>query len=90
MRYIFFRSLVLVLLLSAPAFAEDYQEISAPEVKNMMENTNVKVIHVLSSIEYKMQHIPGSINIPVIKIKTSKLLPPNKNMPIIFYCMGHK
>lgn len=90
MRFMLFRSFVLVLLFSTPVFAEGYQEISAPEVKNMLENTNVRVIHVLSSIEYKMQHIPGSINIPVIKLKTSKLMPADKKMPIIFYCMGHK
>ncbi len=85
-----FCRILVILMFSSTAYAEGYHEISAPEVKNMLDNGNVKVIHVLSSIEYKMQHIPGSINIPVIFLKTSMLMPSDKETPIIFYCMGHK
>ena len=85
-----FSILLLVLLLPALTFANDFQEISAPEVKNMLDKGNAKVIHVLSAIEYEIQHITGSINIPVNDLKTSKLLPSDKNTPLVFYCMGHR
>jgi len=69
---------------------EGWQEISASEVKTMIENGDAVVIHVLSEIEYNMQHITGSINIPIIKVKSSKKLPQDKNTPLVFYCMGKR
>ena len=49
-------------LLMAGVNGEGWQEISAPEVKSMIEDGNAVVVHVLSEIEYEMQHIKGSIN----------------------------
>ena len=69
---------------------EGWKEISAPEVKIMIENGDAVAVHVLSEIEYDIQHITGSINIPIIKIKTSDKLPKDKEMPLIFYCMGKR
>ena len=67
---------------------EGWQEISAPEVKSMIEDGNAVVVHVLSEIEYEMQHIKGSINIPIVKISESSKLPGDRNIPLVFYCMG--
>ncbi len=81
---------IIHLLSISPAFARELQIITAPEVKNMMENDpRVVVINALSSIEYNSLHIPGSINIPVVDFRTSKLLPEDKSTPLITYCMGH-
>ncbi|MCB2180441.1 MAG: rhodanese-like domain-containing protein [Desulfobulbaceae bacterium] len=72
-----------------PAHAEGFQYITAPEVKNMIENNpNVVIINALSKIEYNGLHIPGSINIPIIDFKASKDLPKDKKTPLITYCMG--
>ena len=75
-------------LLPQPGYAEAIKNLTAPEVKTMLDNGNVVLIHTLSSIEFEIQHIPGSINIPVINMKDTKLLPADKNIPLIFYCMG--
>ena len=75
---------------STRAGTEDYKEISAPEVKDMIDKGDAMVIHVLSRIEYEMQHIPGSINIPIIEIKNTDKLPQDKGRPIVFYCMGKR
>ena len=70
------------------ANAADFQEISAPEAKRMHEEGNTVFIHLLSRIQFEMQHIPGSINIPITEFKTANTLPKDKNTPIILYCMG--
>ena len=75
---------------SVAAEAVKIQKISAPEVKNMLEGGQAVLIHVLSKTEYEMQHIPGSINIPIINMKTTHKLPKDKRAPIIFYCMGKR
>ena len=76
--------------ISAKAEPGTIKEISAPEVKNMLEAGQAVVIHVLSGTEYEMQHIPGSINIPIIDMKTTNALPRDKNTPLVFYCMGRR
>ncbi|OKY76162.1 MAG: hypothetical protein BM485_02620 [Desulfobulbaceae bacterium DB1] len=82
--------LAMLLLFSASiVHGKPLQYITAPEVKNMIENTpHVVVINVLSDIEYNGLHIPGSINIPVVDFPGTKLLPADKSTPLIIYCMG--
>jgi len=80
---------LLTLFFSSQVYGQGVQYITAPEVKNMMENDpRVVVINALSKIEYDGLHITGSINIPVIDFRTTKLLPADKTTPLILYCMG--
>ena len=75
---------------SAGAKSEGYKEISAPEVKNLIEERKAVVVNLLSQIEYEIQHISGSINIPVIDMETTDNLPKEKDTPLVFYCMGKR
>ncbi|MBT3258473.1 MAG: rhodanese-like domain-containing protein [Deltaproteobacteria bacterium] len=75
---------------SAEAESQKIKGISAPEVKNMIESGQAILVHVLSRTEYEMQHIPDSINIPIIDLKTANALPRDKTAPLIFYCMGKR
>jgi rhodanese-related sulfurtransferase len=70
------------------AESEPFEKITAPEVKDMMDKGNAVLVHSLSAIEFEIQHIPGSINIPIIEMQTTTRLPEDKNKPLIFYCMG--
>jgi rhodanese-related sulfurtransferase len=85
---------VVILLFSAPGFAQtepqDIKEITAPELKNMIDGGKATVIHCLSEIEYKMQHITGSVNIPITRMDEAGLLPESKETPLVFYCMGER
>lgn len=84
--------IALIVSLSSPAFAVDVPRgvsvVTAPEVRSMMARGDVLLIHTLSRIEFQMQHIPGSINIPVDEIATSARMPSAKSAAIIFYCNG--
>ncbi len=84
---------ILFLVQNMTAFAETepatgFKEITAPELKNMIDEKKVTVIHVLSEIEYEMQHIEGSFNIPIVKMETTDKLPKSKETALAFYCMG--
>lgn len=68
--------------------AGELPDLTAPEVKMMVEEDGALLVHVLSRLEFDMQHIPDSINIPITEVATSDLLPVDKNHPVIFYCMG--
>lgn len=83
-------ALLLIGTASSAEKSEIFEEITAPEVKNMLERENALVVHVLTELEYNLQHISGSINIPVTKIKTTEKLPKDKKRPLIFYCMGKR
>ena len=79
-----------LMAVSAESTSEKFKEISAPEVKNMIESGRAVVVHVLSGTEYEMQHIPGSINIPITHMETTGVLPRDKSTPLVFYCMGKR
>ena len=68
--------------------SQEPHDITAPEVKHMLDNHLATVINVLSAIEFEAQHITGSINIPLTRLKTSGTLPKDKDTTLIFYCMG--
>lgn len=81
---------IFLFLSIVPAWADKvpYSEITAPEVKSMLENKEALLINLLSKIEFDMQNIPGSINIPIDIIDSSDKMPEDKNKPIILHCMG--
>jgi len=62
--------------------------ISAPELKYMMNKTKVIVINSMSRIEFDRQHILDSISIPLSDMSISKDLPQDRDIPLVFYCMG--
>jgi rhodanese-related sulfurtransferase len=43
------------------------------------------LVNALSDIEFKLEHIPGSINIPAGEIQTTDKLPQDKGALIVFY-----
>lgn len=70
---------------------EGYKEISAFELKQLADSDQqALIINVLSAIEYDSQHIPGSINIPIINMKNTSRLPWDKNNPLVFYCLSDR
>ncbi len=84
-------SLILLLIVWLPFHAlaaGGIKQITAPEVKQMLDEEKGTVINVLSALEYDMQHIPGSINIPVAEMTSTDKLPHNQHKPLVFYAMG--
>ena len=73
-----------------PPAIDDLAVLSAPEVKQMMEQGQVTVVNSLSRVEFTIQRIPGSINIPVTEMDGNPLLPKDHQAAIIFYCMGRR
>lgn len=82
-------TLIVTLPHNLPAENISYTELSAPEVKEMLNSEQVTIINVLSVLEFGLQHIPGSINIPINTLNATPL-PENKAIPLIFYCMNVK
>lgn len=90
------RSVLLILILGYSSLlqGEDLgppkgvKVVAAPEVRDILKTKKAVVVHTLSRIEYALQHIPGSINIPIDEIGTSEKMPESKNTPIVFYCNG--
>ena len=75
---------------SVAANRDGFKEISAPEVKNLIEERKAVVVNLLSPLEYEIQHIPESVNIPIIDIETTNEQPKDKNEPLVLYCMGKR
>jgi hypothetical protein len=85
-------TLAVLVLTSVLASGESFPPtaITAPEVKQMLEDRGALLVHVLSKIEYEVQRIPGSINIPINEVAGSTRLPEDRARTLIFYCMGQR
>ncbi len=70
------------------ADTEVYEHLTAPEVKSMIEDNSTLLVNVLTNVEFDMQHISGSVNIPIVELETTDKLPKDVDSPLIFYCMG--
>jgi rhodanese-related sulfurtransferase len=83
--------IVLALLVEPLGAVENgFKEVSAPEVKSLIENKKAVVINLLSQIEFSIQHIPDSINIPIVDFEKTEKLPQQKDTPLVLYCMGKR
>ena len=75
--------------ISPSTYAGSLEPVTAPEVKRILQdNPDAVLVHALSKIEFDIQHIPGSINIPTNEMVTTTALPKDLNTEMVFYCMG--
>ena len=83
---------VLPLLVQAdcrPTYAQP-QDISTEQLQAMIASgQEFALINVLPKIIYDSKHLPGSINYPIGKLEQLSDLPFPRNIPLVFYCMGH-
>ena len=80
--------LILVpLLLFTPAiWAAEFPEISASDLKKKLDaKEKFFLFNSESDISFRVEHIPGSVNIPVGEIQTTDKLPQDKETPIVVY-----
>ncbi len=71
--------------------AETRIDYSAEQLKRLIDSgKQVFLLNPLSEIEYNQAHIPGSVNIPVSKIRKTNKLPKDKETLIVTYCKGPK
>ena len=85
----------LVFVPNAPAAEElplgGYKEIRAFELKKLVDTKpQTLIINVLSNIEFDIQHISGSINIPIIDMLHTDKLPQNQETPLVFHCLSER
>lgn len=66
------------------------QDISTIELHEMMASgEDFALINVLPKIIYDSTHLPESVNYPIGTLEQLSALPFPKNIPLVFYCMGH-
>jgi len=74
------------LLFTPSIWAADFLGISTSDLKNKLDaKEKFLLVNALSDIEFTLEHIPGSVNIPVGEIQTTDKLPQDKETLIVFY-----
>lgn len=77
--------------IAGPYKADAATDYTARELKELIDSgTPIFLLNPLSEIEFNEGHIPGSVNIPVEEIMSTKKLPKDKAMLIVTYCKGPK
>ena len=79
--------LVTLMLSLSYAAAQDFKNVTAEEVKQLIDQKEKMVLVDARTVgEFQDGHIPSAINIPPEKInEISRYLPENKEQLIIFY-----
>jgi hypothetical protein len=78
--------IVPLLLFSPSIWAADFPDISTSDLKNKLDSKEkFLLVNALSDIDFDMEHIPGSINIPVGELQATDKLPQDKETLIVFY-----
>jgi hypothetical protein len=79
--------IIVLLVLFAPSiWATEFPVISTTDLKNKIDaKEEFLLVNALSGIEFGLEHISGSINIPAGEIQTTDKLPANKKNAAFFY-----
>lgn len=82
-------ALFLLTGLSCQAADQEFTELTARELKQLMDSgEKFMLLNGLSDIMFNQGFIPGSINVELDDIATSALLPEDNNTLIVTYCLG--
>jgi rhodanese-related sulfurtransferase len=69
---------------------QDWKTISAHVLKQMIDgDEDICLVNVLPKIMFNAGHIEGSVNVPIDELESYPHWPEDKDMALIFYCMGH-
>lgn len=87
-------ALCLLLLFSASASAMALRDLSADELKQRLDQPRrIVVVDTRTEQEFRQGHISGAINITSQASNQfqdiARLLPENKDVPLVFYCRGY-
>jgi hypothetical protein len=75
-----------ILVLAPTVWAADFTAISTADLKNKLDTKEkLLLVNSLSDIEFGLEHIPGSVNIPVGEMQTTDKLPADKGTLLVFY-----
>jgi rhodanese-related sulfurtransferase len=55
-----------------------------------MKAQGAQIVEVLAPKEYAEEHLPGAINIPLLRMNASSVAVLDKTRPLIVYCWDHQ
>lgn len=81
----------LMLLSASGVWAQNFKNLSAAEVKTIIDQKQTAVIVDTRTVqEFAEGHLPTAINIAPQQFGAmQRFLPQNPNIPLIFYCRGY-
>ncbi len=92
MRHLSTAIALIVWLSAGVVFAAEFTDISPSDLKKRLDGGDQLIlVNTLPPLLHQTKHLPGSLNIPASLVTAE--LPgqvPDKNAPLVFYCMGPK
>ena len=62
------------------------REIDASEVQRLVLDEGAALLEVLPEREYREEHLPGSLNIPLKRMTAESVASLDHSRPVIVYC----
>jgi rhodanese-related sulfurtransferase len=64
--------------------------IDRDEVQRLLREEDAHLVEVLPSDEYRDEHLPGAINIPLKTLDAETTRELDRRRPVIVYCYDHQ
>lgn len=61
-------------------------EIDADEVQRLIRDEGALLVEVLPEREYREEHLPGAVNIPLKRLNEDAVADFDRSRPIVVYC----
>jgi rhodanese-related sulfurtransferase len=65
-------------------------EIRRKDVKTLVAQGRAQLVEVLPSPEYRKEHIPGAVSIPLEELKAQTTKQLRKDQAVIVYCADYQ
>ncbi|HZP27023.1 MAG TPA: rhodanese-like domain-containing protein [Dehalococcoidia bacterium] len=69
--------------------SDDVRGIRLEELRRLLEQ-GAQLVEVLPEKEYREQHLPGAIHIPLTKLTPQAAAALDRNRPVIVYCWDYQ
>ena len=66
------------------------EQIDRTRVQRLVGEESAQLVEVLPAKEYKEEHLPGAVNIPLKKLGDEALKRLDRDRPVIVYCYDYQ
>lgn len=62
------------------------EQITYPRLSELLHDPATQLVEVLPEEEYRAEHLPGAVNIPLKQLEASATTGLERSRPVVVYC----
>lgn len=62
------------------------RDIGVEDLQELLASSKAQIVEVLPAAEYKEEHLPGALNIPLKELGPERVASLDRRRPLVVYC----